>query len=132
MLHFVRALLSTWKGRVIAGFVLVQLLLPLHYYTVRRDKHDERFSWRMFSSMRMLRCEPKFQIDDRPLPLASTFHEAWVEIARRGRLRIVEAMSAQLCARNPGQRVQLDLACHYLDGSTRTFSRFDMCPAVEL
>ena len=49
----IKALAATWRGRFILVFVLSQLLLPLHYYVGRRDPHDERFAWRMFSPMRM-------------------------------------------------------------------------------
>jgi hypothetical protein len=38
-------------------FVVSQPLLPLHYCMANRDDHDERFAWRMFSPMRMTRCE---------------------------------------------------------------------------
>jgi len=57
------ALMSTWQGRFIAVFVIAQLLLPLHYYLARKDPHDERFAWRMFSPMRMARCVPSVAID---------------------------------------------------------------------
>lgn len=31
------------------GFVCIQMLIPLYYYTLQEDKFDERFAWRMFS-----------------------------------------------------------------------------------
>ena len=46
-------LLATWRGRFIAVFIATQLVLPLRYYVLRDDEHDERFAWRMFSPMRM-------------------------------------------------------------------------------
>src|SRR5262249_10606342 len=40
-------LLRTRAGWFIAVFLVLQLALPLHYYVLRRDPHDERFAWRM-------------------------------------------------------------------------------------
>jgi hypothetical protein len=55
-LQHLQALARTGRGRFIIAFLAVQLLLPLHYYLVRHDPHDERFAWRMFSPMRMADC----------------------------------------------------------------------------
>jgi hypothetical protein len=128
----VTALLRTWRGRFIIAMVATQLLLPLHYYLARRDQHDERFAWRMFSPMRMTRCKPSFAIDERPIAIASQFHEAWVELAARGRFVVVEAMAARLCARHPGSVVRVSLTCTYLDRPPVTYGGFDMCHVPEL
>ncbi len=122
----VAALLATWRGRFILAFVTLQLLLPLAYFA-RRDPHDERFAWRMFSPMRMAKCTPAFVLDGKPVALASEFHEAWVELARRGRFVIVEAMGAHLCAQNPGKSLNVTLDCTYLDRPPRTWGGYDMC-----
>jgi hypothetical protein len=97
----------------------VQLALPLWYYAGRSDKNDERFAWRMFSTTRMLQCDPRFTVGDdaRPVRLFSTFHEAWVTIARRGRLEVIEAMASHLCAAHPGEPVRAQVRCRRLDGS---------------
>jgi hypothetical protein len=122
-----RALVRTWQGRVIVAIVGTQLLIPLHYYLVRKDRHDERFAWRMFSPMRMARCEPAFRIDGNPLSLAGEFHEAWIEAAERGRFTVIEAMAARLCDEHPGSAVRVNLECTYLDRPAETFGGFDMC-----
>ena len=67
-------------------FLTVQLLLPLHYYLLRKDPHDERFAWRMFSPMRAAKCSVKAVIDGQPVELGTKFHEAWIEIAQRGQI----------------------------------------------
>lgn len=121
------ALARCWQGWVILGFVAIQLALPLHYYTTRRDPHDERFAWRMFSPMRMAKCTPTARLDATPLRLDQRFHEAWVELARRGRFAVVEQMAAQLCREHPGQVVSIALDCTYLDGSQRRYGGYDMC-----
>ncbi len=128
----VRSLLSTWRGRFIAAFVLVQLLLPLHYYIGRRDPHDERFAWRMFSPMRMAKCSPKVAVDGQPLALESTFHEAWLELAQRGRFVVIEAMAEHLCKEHPGSAVTVSLDCTYLDQDPQTFGGYDMCHVPQL
>jgi hypothetical protein len=128
----IKALAATWRGRFILVFVLSQLLLPLHYYVGRRDPHDERFAWRMFSPMRMTKCTPQITIDGKPLSLASEFHEAWIELAERGRFVVVEAMGAKLCHDHPGADVTVSLDCAYIDRPARQFGGYDMCIAPRL
>jgi hypothetical protein len=123
----VRALVATWRGRFILAFLIIQLLLPLTYYVVRRDPHDERFAWRMFSPMRMAQCAPQISIDRQPVQLMATFHEAWVEMAGRGRFSVLEAMAAKLCSQNPGKRIEVSLDCTYLDRKPAHFGGANMC-----
>ena len=108
------AFLRTWQGWVILTLVASQLLIPLHYYIAHRDPHDERFAWRMFSPMRMAQCRPAFTLDRKPVALAEQFHEAWIETAKRGRFRVIEAMAASLCERNPGSEVVVTVTCTYV------------------
>lgn len=125
-------LLATWRGRFIAAWLVVQLALPLLYYTARHDPHDERFAWRMFSPMHMVQCVPAFTVDDRPVVLGRRFHQAWINIAKRGRFSVVEAMAERLCDDNPDKRVGLTLTCTRVGGETRTWSRHDACPVPNL
>lgn len=121
-----RALLGTWRGRFIVAFLLLQLLLPLSYYTVRRDPHDERFAWRMFSPMRMTQCRLTFMVDKRQEELGTKFHEAWIEVAQRGRAVVIEQMAKKLCDANPGKPVEVTVDCTYLDRPNATYSG-DLC-----
>src|SRR5688572_33033463 len=105
-----------WPHGFIAVFVLVQLLLPLHYYVARRDAHDERFAWRMFSPMRMTTCELAMSRDDKPIKLSTEFHMYWVRAAERGRFVVVESMAAHMWRKRPGSKVTAYLTCTYLDG----------------
>ena len=132
LVRALEALSSTWRGRFILAFLALQLLLPMHYYTVRRDPHDERFAWRMFSPMRMSRCSAQFSVDGAPVVLGTRFHEAWIEIANRGRHVVLEAMAEKLCADHPGKPVALSLDCNYLDRPAEQLRRIDMCTAPEL
>jgi hypothetical protein len=122
-----RALGATWRGRFILAFLVVQLLLPLHYYTVRRDPHDERWAWRMFSPMRMAKCRARFVLDNQPVSLGTKFHEAWVSTAERGRMSVIEAMAARLCRENPGKPVEVTVDCQYMDRPPATYGGFDAC-----
>lgn len=110
-------------------FVAVQIALPLTYYHARRDRYDERFAWRMFSADRMAVCAPIFRVGEQPVRLGSEFHEAWVNVARRGRRDVLEAMAARLCARNPGKPVTLEMTCKTVDKKTENPSAglWDLC-----
>jgi hypothetical protein len=143
---WIAALLRTWRGRFIAAFLAIQLALPLHYYAARRDHHDERFAWRMFSPMRMVTCSdpddlarppgqrrpPRFTIDDAPVALGAEFHEAWIKIATRGRYAVIEHMAASLCAGHRGAQVRVKMACTYLDGTVERVGGYDLCKVPEL
>jgi hypothetical protein len=122
-----RALLSTWRGRLIAAFLLVQALLPLDYYCVRRDFHDERFAWRMFSPMRMTKCRLAVTVDKQPVDLGATFHEAWIEIAQRGRATVIEEIAHKLCREHPGAPVNVTVDCKYMDRPDARYGGFDLC-----
>jgi hypothetical protein len=128
----VRALVATWRGRFILAFLAVQLVAPLHYYLVRRDPHDERFAWRMFSPMRMAKCKADLSVDGQPVNLYSEFHEAWIEIAQRGRFVVIEEMAQKLCEKNKGKRVDVSLDCTYLDKKPAHFGGQNMCEHPKL
>ena len=124
--------MRTRRGRFIVAFLAIQLLLPLHYYVLRHDPHDERFAWRMFSPMRMAKCSTRFSVDNQPVQLGSEFHEAWVEIANRGRYAVLEAMASKLCQEHPGKAVELSVDCTYLDRPSAHLGHPDMCKEPEL
>jgi len=132
ILRHLRHLLATWRGRFVLVFVLSQLLIPLRYYVGARDPHDERFAWRMFSPMRMAHCEPRVTLDGKPLNLATQFHEAWIEIARRGRFVVLEKMGADLCKAHPGSNVTVSLDCAYVDREPATYGGYDICQVPQL
>jgi hypothetical protein len=126
-------LLRTWRGRLIVAVVATQLLIPLRYYVANRDPHDERFAWRMFSPMRMAQCTPDMRVDGKKLELGTEFHEAWVEIAKRGRFVVVEGMAAKLCRKQPGVKVTVTLECRYLGKpEPEVYGGFDLCEVPEI
>ena len=126
-LEQVRGWFSNWRFILIVVWLVVQLVAPLSYYAGRRDPHDERFAWRMFSPMRMAKCAPQFTIDGKPLAIESEFHEAWKELADRGRFVVIEAMAARLCAKHPDSNVTVTVDCTYLDRKPATYGGFNMC-----
>ena len=128
LVQFVR----TPRGALITAFVLLQLLLPLRYYLGRQDQNDERFAWRMFSSKRMMTCSTTFLRNDVPVPMMRTSHEAWIAIANRGRVRVLERMAATLCADAPGADVRLAQTCTDLDGTTSKRGGYNMCEIPNL
>ncbi|MCE9577515.1 MAG: hypothetical protein K8W52_30480 [Deltaproteobacteria bacterium] len=127
-----RSLLGTWRGRFIVAWLAVQLLLPCCYYLTRRDPHDERFAWRMFSPMRMIKCDPRFTVDGARVDLGKRFHEAWIELAGRGRYSVLEAMGARLCKEMPGQRIELELVCKDVAGAQERIGGYDICTVTDL
>lgn len=124
-------LLSTWRGRLIVFVVVSQLLIPLTYYAHRRDPHDERFAWRMFSPIRMAKCTPDIRVDGKRLDPYTEFHEGWIEMAKRGRFRVVEEMARHLCREKA--EVIIKLSCEYLGQKEPVvYGGFNMCVADEI
>ena len=121
-----------WPGAFITLFVAVQLALPLHYYLARRDTHDERFAWRMFSPTRMVRCELTMTVDDVPVALEQEFHEAWLALAARGRRSVIEAMGQRLCREHRGAVVVARATCTPLRGQPYAMGGFDLCTIPSL
>lgn len=103
----------------ICAFIAVQMIAPLWYYAAREDKNDERFAWRMFSSVRMLECQVEFRTgpDQQPVRnLGSRFHEAWINLAKRGRVEVITAMAKKLCA-DDNPEVRAEMSCKTASGT---------------
>ncbi len=83
------------------AFILLQIALPLSYY-VSDNEYDERFAWRMFSSVRMTRCSFQLAssdgITESALPLPKQYHVVWINLAKRARLDVIDAMVERACA----------------------------------
>lgn len=123
---------TRWPGAFITLFLALQVALPLQYYLLRRDRHDERFAWRMFSPIRMVTCEVTMTMDDQPIVLGKEFHEAWLKLAERGRRTVIEAMGHQLCQRHKNAAIVARAACHPLKGDTYYMGGFDLCTIPNL
>ncbi|MCB9758856.1 MAG: hypothetical protein H6739_03375 [Alphaproteobacteria bacterium] len=118
------------RSLFIAVILVGQLLLPLRYYAFGDDPYDERFSWRMFSPIRMVKCGARFEAAGKPVDLNETFHSAWITLVGRGRLDVTEAVGARICLINPGDPVTLLYVCEGVDGERTTLSKpdHDICP----
>jgi hypothetical protein len=110
----------------IAGWILLQLALPLSYY-LGDDPYDERFAWRMYSDVRAVRCKLEFTADGEVVDLNRRYQVAWNRLAKRGRPSILEGMSRDLCQSH--DRVELQLLCKHADGEVRTVHEggVDLC-----
>lgn len=103
-------LLNT-RSALAVSFLLIQVILPVTYYASDRV-YDERFAWRMFSSVRMARCEFNLYRNDgnglEPLPLAKTYHVVWLNLAKRARTDVIEALIARECRLHSDIRAELN------------------------
>jgi hypothetical protein len=93
---------SAWSTALIALFLLFQLAMPLRYYLGGRGT-DERFSWRMFSSVRMQRCKVRVReranegSELRDVALNRELHVAWIGMLERNRPQVVEKLLVRRC-----------------------------------
>ncbi|MBW2465046.1 MAG: hypothetical protein JRH11_25580 [Deltaproteobacteria bacterium] len=86
----------------IALILGLQLLIPLRYY-LGDDPYDERFSWRMFSAVRVHRCqlqptETETDGNARIIDINREVHRAWVSTLQRNRKSVSEKFLASRCA----------------------------------
>ena len=87
---------------------------------------DERFSWRMFSTVRSLSCQTQMwrtEASGGPCPDGNSFgcstvrmsrhyHMVWVNLLKRGRLQVLDQIAARECTNLKGQgKVFFDLSC---------------------
>ena len=83
---------------LIIAFLGVNIGMPLRYY-FGDEPYDERFAWRMFSPVRMLRCEVDlFGADGRELRQSKLMHVVWMNLLKRARLQVLEAFARKYCA----------------------------------
>lgn len=99
----------------------LQIAIPGSYYLVRDDRDDERFAWRMFSSVRLKRCEVVASDraadgSERPIDLASTLHASWIRSLERGRRRVIEHFLATRCRATQVVGAALERRCQGASG----------------
>jgi hypothetical protein len=104
---------------IAVGIIAVQVWLPASYY-LSDDVYDERFAWRMFSSVRMTRCD--FDLYDasngglQRISLTKTNHIVWSNLAKRARLSVIEKLVQIACQEREDVRVRL--SCTVPNGPT--------------
>jgi len=113
----------------IAVVLAVQAVLPLSYYASER-RYDERFAWRMFSPIRMVRCQLAYTANGSEVNLNAEFHSAWVTLMQRGREGVVEAVDRRVCLLNGGRDVRKHYRCRGVDGSLEELAQGEepLCP----
>lgn len=79
----------------------LQVAIPASYYFVRNDRDDERFAWRMFSTVRLTRCEVSaFDVSARErsrVELTHALHASWIRSLERGRARVIDRYLTTRC-----------------------------------
>jgi hypothetical protein len=82
-----------WATLGALAVLALHAIIPLRYY-LGNDAYDERFSWRMFSAVRMQACDlTAFETTDgttRRVSLMETIHVAWITTLRRNREAVME------------------------------------------
>lgn len=102
-------------GLFIAGFVVLQFLVPLSYL-MRDDPTDERFTWRPADRAEALSCEITARMamtDGVSTTLApeKLLHQDWVEHLRRDRNAVITAFLYKQCETEGALEVTLTNAC---------------------
>jgi hypothetical protein len=110
------------KARVrifLAVFLGLQALVPLRYY-LGDDLYDERFSWRMFSAVRVQSCETyateRVSDGERPIDLNRAIHRAWVTTLSRNRADTIRAFLRRRCDEEGVTSVKVVNRCVEPDG----------------
>ena len=111
----------TRNNLFIGAVLLLQIGLPLSYYVSGRN-YDERFSWRMFSTLRLRDC--KVQVSEqlrgsagmRPVSVERDVHIAWLRLLERMRSGVVDAYLQRRCHGSDVQRVDFVCRCDDTDG----------------
>lgn len=89
----------------IGTFVAFQLLVPLTYY-LREDPYDERFSWRMFSAIRLHQCRTQAydlhegadgELRSVQRDLSKQVNRKWITMLYRNRREVIHAYLRWRC-----------------------------------
>jgi hypothetical protein len=104
----------------IALFLLYQVAMPLRYYLGGRGD-DERFSWRMFSTVRLQRCQVRVREvaagQIREVDLSKAVQIAWIGMLERNRPQAVEKLLRRRCQEADVTAVRYLRNCQNTDGS---------------
>lgn len=119
----------------ICVFLALQIGLALGYY-VSDDPYDERFAWRMFSTIRLTRCATDVRaIDDtgriEEVKLQKHLAVAWISHIRRNRDRVVRKFLEDQCT-PPTARLELTNGCLTPDGTRESHRWRIQCETLEI
>ena len=108
---------------VVAVWVGAEFLIPLRYY-LGTDRYDERFSWRMFSAVRLETCAVEVEewttrrdaVEHVRLDLIRELPVTWVALLQRRRAAVAARFLEARCARPGTRRVRLTSRCAGMSG----------------
>ena len=112
------------ENLTIAAILVFQIAMPLSYYVSHR-LYDERFSWRMFSTLRLRDCKVEVKehvnIDGservRQVNIERDVHVAWLRLLERMRSAVVDEYLERRC--ESPDVTSVDFACHCNDTDGR-------------
>src|SRR5688500_16404664 len=115
----------------IAAFAAVQVVLPLRYY-LSEDVYDERFSWRMFSGVRMQDCTVSVVEtvggENREVRLDDVLHVSWQTTLKRNREAVIWKFLELRCEGEDVERVRMLSQCQRASGeAVPTLERSRVC-----
>lgn len=118
-----------WIRAFVAGFLGLQLLIPATYYA-SPDPFDERFSWRMFSAVRVIRCrtlvsETTTEGSRRSVDLRRVIHQAWITNLSRNRADVIGAFLERRCEEDDVAAVTLVNQCVNVEGGRMPMLTWD-------
>jgi hypothetical protein len=109
-----------WSNVLIALFLAYQLAMPLRYYLGGRG-YDERFSWRMFSTLRLQECKVRVAEtvagEERKVDLDKALQIAWNGMLERYRRPVVDKFLDRRCVQEHASEVRYERNCIDTDGS---------------
>lgn len=119
----------------VAGLLLAQALIPLRYY-LGDDPFDERFSWRMFSAVRVYQCQLA-AFDDvggvpTQVPLMREIHVGWVTTMRRNRQAVQERYLRWRCDENEIEGARIVNRCTSPEGRREDVIRTIDCESGKI
>jgi hypothetical protein len=125
----------SWRDALIAAVVCTQIGLPLSYYLTRDnsplDAFDERFAWRMFSPVRLAKCQIRVYDGtdgnpDQTISLTRELHVVWINLLNRARPAVIEGVVQRFCSdRGPNADIRLSLSCTRPEATARTICEGD-------
>jgi hypothetical protein len=124
---------KTLANGFIVLFLGYQIGMPLTYYLSERV-YDERFSWRMFSTVRLQECDVQVSerlarggdTVERPVVLEQDLQVAWINVLKRLRPAVVQKYLQRRCAATHAQAVTLRGQCVDTGGQTLPERRFEL------
>jgi hypothetical protein len=110
---------------LIAAVLLYEIVMPLRYY-LGGGGSDERFSWRMFSTVRMQKCsvvvDETAELDGtkqlRPVDLHQALQIAWIGMLERNRPPVVDKLLQRRCEDKQVREAHYHRTCTDTDGTS--------------